>query len=528
MHLRNQRRVSRRASILLATLILGTLVALGSMGIMSLSLYHYDRQNHRILWSDAYYQAENVMLEGAQLVAEQTPDQFLGTYVLSGHAKALQLPYQPSAKVRSLTLTIVNDPAGVTSNFQITATANVNGAIRTLRGLVRKDPPSQVFDYEYFLNNWGWWWGYPITGNGDQRSNWDFDFRDGPSVNGHIYANGLIESNLVPVDPFGGSPPFAGLAGANPVKYTHIGVPRLPMPNLQDLSYYSAKANGTIIQNGAVLVNKVQGAGGGLPGIYLAGTADKPLVINGTVVIPGDVVLRGKITGKGTLYVGGNLYLADNVEYANGPDFSSNPGTLNTTQCDAWVDNANSQNKDLVAFAVKQSIFGGQVNDGSWRGYCYDPWDYGLGHIADHLIPYLENPSVYNYDYGSQIYMTPTRASRISNYPTDNSSGTPVPLDYNSVASSQLTHFQGIYYTNNAVSALSWAGPQYFDGGLISSNEAWVFSNWLTFRYDPRVHSRYQQKYFNGDPNRIIDLNLPIAQRVRFLDRYEISSAARG
>lgn len=517
----------QRGSILLSTLILGTIVSLSCMGILGLCLYHYNKQNGRMIWSTAYYTAENALLEGVQLVSEQESAQFLGNYALTNGSKTISLPYQPDPSVQKLTLSIQNDPAGVTDNYQVTVSATVKGKTRSLRALVRKNPPSQVFDYEYFLNNWGWWWGGSITGDGDQRSNWDFDFRGGPAVNGHIYASGQIDSNLVPVDPFSGDPPFNGFAGSNPLKYTHAGVPRLLMPDLLDMSYYMSKASGSISQGGNVVVNGVQGQGSGLPGLYLKGTPADPLVINGTVVIPGDAVISGTITGKGTLYVGGNLYLAGNVEYANSPDFSALPGTLGDSQRDAWVDSANNGNKDLVAFAVNQNIFGGQVNDSSWKGYCFDPGDYGLGHIADHLIPYLENPSVVNYNYGAQIQMTANRANQIANYPKDNQGGVMVPRDYNSVASSQLTHFQGIYYTNHAVASLSWAGPCYFDGGLISSNEAWVYSNSLIFRYDPRVHSRYQRKYYSGDPNRIIDLGLP-TQSIRILDRYEITPPKDG
>lgn len=52
---------------------------------------------------------------------------------------------------------------------------------------------SAVFDYTYFINNFGWWfWFSPETGivNGDMRANGDFEFLGGvPTTNGSIYAS---------------------------------------------------------------------------------------------------------------------------------------------------------------------------------------------------------------------------------------------------------------------------------------------------------------------------------------------------
>ncbi len=35
--------------------------------------------------------------------------------------------------------------------------------------------PSRVFDYAYFINNWGWFYGDTIYCNGNARSNGQFD-----------------------------------------------------------------------------------------------------------------------------------------------------------------------------------------------------------------------------------------------------------------------------------------------------------------------------------------------------------------
>jgi len=51
---------------------------------------------------------------------------------------------------------------------------------------------SGVFDYAYFVNNYGWMYGFDneqLIVNGDMRANGDFEFRYGrPVINGSIYA----------------------------------------------------------------------------------------------------------------------------------------------------------------------------------------------------------------------------------------------------------------------------------------------------------------------------------------------------
>jgi hypothetical protein len=48
-----------------------------------------------------------------------------------------------------------------------------------------------------------------------------------------------------------------------------------------------------------------------------------------------------------------------------------------------------------------------------------------------------------------------------------------------------------------------------WNGAVICRDEAIVFSSSLKFRYDSRLHSR-----FSDDPNRYIDLGLPVARLI--------------
>lgn len=62
---------------------------------------------------------------------------------------------------------------------------------------------SPVFDYTYFVNNYGWMQGFTSTTlrvNGDMRANGDFDFSGGtPMINGSVFAS--ANNKLVPPAP---------------------------------------------------------------------------------------------------------------------------------------------------------------------------------------------------------------------------------------------------------------------------------------------------------------------------------------
>jgi len=67
---------------------------------------------------------------------------------------------------------------------------NSEGMSRTITETVQfGTQPSKVFDYAYFINNFGWMYGSTITLNGDVRSNRNFSFSSSPKLNGDVYAS---------------------------------------------------------------------------------------------------------------------------------------------------------------------------------------------------------------------------------------------------------------------------------------------------------------------------------------------------
>ncbi len=538
--------------MLVGVVVFGFLLGIGCLSLLSFSGARIQASYHRWNSAEAFYHAENVLNYGAEYIAEHSTP--AGTYAVS--AEQISMPYISNLKgsggtaFQNAWLTVANHPNGQPNQYQVTASAKVGSRVRTIRATVLKNPPSEVFDYEYFLNNWGWWWGSSITGNGGNRANGDFDFRGNPTVNGVVLANGDIESNGSRIDRFAGSVPLSGLAGANPVNYLHDGAPRLEMPNLKSFSYYEALASaksGTLSVGGTVLVAGVH-TNTAKPGLYLKGTSSSPITINGPVVIPGDVIISGPITGIGTLYVGGSLYIAGDITYKNGPDFTVSPETQNATARDSWVKNSVDAHKDLVAFAVRESIFGGQVNSAAWKSACVDPSPYGLKHVggegslgadgipgtADDGVPYWNtsgsgtpNSAWYdadadgfqdqNYNFATDVEMTSTRANKIQGYPTTTESST-TPKAYDDLSSNNFNTLEGVFYCNHAAAMRAAKANFVMNGSLICRDEAIIFSSSAKFNYDSRIHSRY-----SNDPNRYVDLGLPKSATCRITSFTELA-----
>jgi hypothetical protein len=539
---------SRRSlfgSTLVVVVVIGGIMTITIASMLYLSSASLRSAYGRADWNAAFFHAENALQWIAQSIADSRSAG--GTNFYSTADGTLNLPYMTAARgnansgFKNAWVRTACTNANLPNVYLVKASARVADKVRTIQALVTKNPASGIFDYEYFLNNWGWWWGNSITGNGGNRSNWDFDFRGNPSVNGLILANGNITANGVPVDQLAGNAPFSGQAGSNPVEMAHMGVPRLTMPNLKDLSYYETKAMADVTTNG-LWVGSTQVVAGAhtnaaQPGLYLVGTDSQPIVISNTVVVAGDVVIQGKMTGHGTLYVGGNLYISGNLTYKNGPDWSTPPETMTPAQRDQWV--INNQNKDLIGLAVRGSILGGDVTSSDWKTWCFDSAAWGLStvgdethlgadgiaHTGDDLIPFLHADGTYstgydadgdgviqgNFNYHTQLNMTSARAAKIAGYPAA-SDGSPVL--YNTVASNNMNLLDAIFYTNHAAAMRLAAANAVFHGVLVSRNEAVVFNSSCTFNYDSRVHSRC-----NNDPNRFVDLGLPTAGALR-LDRF--------
>jgi len=412
---------------------------------------------------------------------------------------------------------VIEQPVSLGGNmYQVTAHATVSGSTRAITANLMHNPPSKVFDYAYFLNNWGWFYGSSITANGDVRSNGRFDFRYGPTVEGEIYAAQGI----------GGGDTVRGKAGTEEdgeYIYQHPDSPSVEMPNLQDLSYYQALAdesNSTIKINDTVIVDRVFGDDIGESGnIVLIGTPDAPIEVDGPVVITGDVVIKGTVTGQGTVYSGRNLYVAGNIYYANGPA-SPRPSSDDPEVIDQWVED--NTTKDVIGFAATENIIFGDYTVMAWPynwNWLVDNYLFQMGSedVGEDGIPDtsdagegdgafqeqyedLDEDGVFDDNYNWSDVFTQDDIRNFYNAPA----GT---LSFSDIATNQISELNGVFYTNHAMAG--WGNSLVFNGAIVSKDESILAYNSITMNFDERLHSRYRY-----DPNWLIDLKLPVFEGI--------------
>ena len=252
--------------------------------------------------------------------------------------------------------------------------------------------PSSVFDYAYFINNWGWLYGDTITVNGNVRSNGQFDAGGyAPRITGQpLYEevswngstasltgyqddneDGLYDGNDGGI--FSGwdivnSESVAGNGGLS--SNQHDFDEAIDMPNLSSLASYesSAIADGSSISVGGTKI--FDGVLGDDPlekeHLYLVGTLADPIELNGKVVIRGDVIISGYVTGQGAIYAGGNIYVPESVQYVD-PPTTSTPAGNTQAETEAWL--SANWNKDFLGLFSAENIVVGDFSNWVWRYY---------------------------------------------------------------------------------------------------------------------------------------------------------------
>ena len=267
---------------------------------------------------------------------------------------------------------------------------------------------SKVFDYAYFVNNYGWFEGSTITANGAVRANGDMSLSQSPKVNGDVFAARNDELN-VPGDIKNGtgtmdnkntyrSTQYGTANRARPLQVSHddggYNAPAtvtsadltarlhgnlregLDMPwisGLNEYIEYGKELKSTLSQGGTYYINNAnsgdpnygyyQGTGPSgdpeLPdnhALVLEGTQTNPIRINGPVVVSNDVVIKGYVTGQGTIYSSRNIHILGNIQYVNPPNWANKV---------AASGNGNSS-KDLLCLAAKGNIVMGDCTSSGW------------------------------------------------------------------------------------------------------------------------------------------------------------------
>ena len=310
----------------------------------------------------------------------------------------------------------VNDGNRAQVTFFATASRNTGNGIPVSVTLVERVAfgvdRSKVFDYAYFVNNYGWFEGSTITANGGVRANGDMSLSQSPKVNGDVYA-AVNEELGVPGDitngtgtmdnkntyrssqygtndrarPLQKSPNDGGydapdtVTSADLTKRLHGNLAEgIDMPWISGLNDYiaygqEAEMQSTLSQGGVYYIDNrlsnrnganygyYQGAGpsgdASLPdnhALVLEGTQANPIRINGPVVVSNDVVIKGYVTGQGTIYASRNIHSVGNSQYVNPPNWANKT---------AATGNGNST-KDLLCLAAKGNIVMGDCTSSSW------------------------------------------------------------------------------------------------------------------------------------------------------------------
>ena len=287
------------------------------------------------------------------------------------------------------------------------ATAEKDGVSKSIQetvefGMAR----SRVFDYAYFVNNYGWFKGGGGHANGDIRSNGDMYLDGKCTINGNIYAaendeldssgDVMVGNNAAkdespykrhddiddyrrysnnrtrPTSPTAGDGEdgkydwVMGYDGESKLYPQHEPI---PMPFISELDGYKVLAHemgGTIKMNGSNIVDAVyEGPGpsgikdGPDQGCLILDGTKTPIEINGPVVVDRDVIIKGKVKGQGAIYSGRNVHIVGDLTYVNPPKWN---------KPDAHPEKTAEKNSkaDLLTLAAKGNIVLGNSSDRDW------------------------------------------------------------------------------------------------------------------------------------------------------------------
>ena len=407
---------------------------------------------------------------------------------------------------------------------------------------------SPIFNYAYFVNNFGWLWGGGITVNGDVRSNGNFSFNGNPRINGDKYAsvnpdlgtagtisgnsrswditdyNNHVSDRARPTNPTDPANPnttvyAAGYDGASE-NFQHQEV--LNMPYLGDLSAYKQLAavnNGQITQGAAVIVDNVYDGNGpdGVSGtaddgcVVLVGTDANPITIDGPVVVEGDVIIRGTVTGQGTIYAGRNVHVIGDIVYDNPPQWPKPDSTPQATT-------ATNSTRDFLGLACKGNVIIGDYTRNDWRSNCErylkPPFTQGYEtNASDVPLGYDSDGDPSNGYWFDGNYTVFDGGSK-----DDGSGGAENRRFYESslsddfmrsisAPSNQIRNIDGISYNNHAFSGK--VGDFTINGSIVSRDEAIIYSGNITMNYDPRTFGTGMENIDIFLPR---DLSLPEAR----------------
>lgn len=416
------------------------------------------------------------------------------------------------------------------ADLTFTAQARMSGATRAVRERSRCEfKQSSVFDYAYFLNNFGWFYDVNMIVNGDIRSNQETELASSSLVlNGNSFSAGT--THLIEQYQQWNSATYESRVSAfarpleNPFSNTTTTWDRgynlsttkvvdkqdeVPMPYLGNTDGYIEYAehnHGTVKQGNKTLVDayyngpgfnensKVSADDGTL---VLIGTLNNPIEINGPVVVENDLIIKGYIKGQGSFYVGRNVHVIDDLKYVNPPRWVKPLHNIDT----AVKDTAGS---DFVGLCAKGSVILGDYNSRSFKmckdymkppftsAYATDESDTDIGYCNTRTSSGEKAfTGDYTANYGVKPHANSAKAARGKTVGRPYYSSSLSDNDFASLKPAQkITQLDAMVY-NNHIMAGYFNRNAIINGGLVCRDEAMMLSGKLELNWDTRL---------NGDP----------------------------
>lgn len=381
---------------------------------------------------------------------------------------------------------------------------------------------SSVFDHAYFINNFGWFHGVDCVVNGDIRSNFDVELKSRDLVlNGHTYATGVNDLKK-PYQTWSWNTYKNNFYSSffRPVYHVdlnkhnkdsvfewgyedsgrHNYASELEMPYIGDLSdykYYAEEQDGTVSTGGVTVVDNVYSNAGpsGVSGaadhgsLYLYGTEDDPIVIDGPVVVDGDVIIKGYYTGQGTIYAKRNIHIIDSV-IAVTPSQWAQPDTAENFYENTLPDNLDADFLGLVARGAV--ILGDPDNLSSYNTYLRpsftDAYPVSVTDADIGYVSYVSDGTSY-FD-GNYTGVSGERCSSsdpslsIERKYYDPSVSSDMMDSWNPAA--RIDQIDAFIY-NNHLTAGQLSADSMINGGIICRDEALIPAGRVYMNWDPRV-----------------------------------------
>ena len=181
--------MGKKGSALIIVLTVFTVLALLGAALLKVTIGDSKLNQRQVDHQKALFLAESGIQRAAWLIKQDTSDN-LKTYTSTPYSTTFQLKGTDTAlntmedeDIDILILYSGKEMYQILSSSQFSGSGSAK-VKNEINAFLEENSPAKVFDYSYFIINWGWFYGTPITSYGDARSNGRFDFKYSPTVEG--------------------------------------------------------------------------------------------------------------------------------------------------------------------------------------------------------------------------------------------------------------------------------------------------------------------------------------------------------